>query len=312
MIPGGIHPLLLAGAGGVRVQDVFATVLATGANLQAAFDATGITPNLLIGKNRANAADWAWRSAAVGLGQKLASNTTAAASAFSGYSGSDNHVGYAIKSAPDFYGELTYTGDGVAGRQIDISHLGFTKPPGMVICKAMDLTQHWQVGHTALGWSAYMLMNSTYAATTGTSAPWNNTAPTKDVVTLGNFGPCNNAGTLYVMLVFGHNTDADGIIQCGSFVTSASPSEVVLNWRPQWLMLKGVSEATGWYIMDSVRGLNVNANNDDRYLSPNLSNAEAAGANLGDFTNNGFIPPADGQMAGAATTIAYMAIRAAA
>lgn len=277
MIPGGINPLLLAG-GAVRVQDVFAIVLATGAGLQAAFDACGVDADLLIGKNRAVSADWTWRSAAVGLGQKMASNSTAAASAFSGYSGTDNHVGYAIKSAPDFYGEATVSHTN--GTPTNVTLTGWTSI-GMVSAKITNTTGDWFTRHRSLTAGEGMRLNGTEIA----SSTYGKVSWSGNTITLDASLP---TGT-YLVKAYGHNTDADGRIQAFSYPGNGSPTgpSVTLGWEPQFLMTKKSTGTGGsWYICDSARGFA--AGTSEVFLTANLPNAEGGLVQAFDPTSTGF------------------------
>lgn len=89
----------------------------------------------------------------------------------------------------------------------------------------------------------------------------------------------NVSENTYIAYLFAHDTDPNGLIQCGSFTTDGSGNATVnLGWEPQYLMAK-VSSSSGheWKIVDSIRGMPVQGSN-DAPLSANSSGAELSGA----------------------------------
>ena len=218
---------------------------------------------------------------------------------------------WTFRKAAKFFDVVTYTGDGVAGRQIPHS-LGVA--PGMVIVKCTSTTGDWAVYHrsnTANPETDYLLLNST-AATADLDTYWNDTAPTSSVFSVGTHANVNTNAATYVAYLFAHDTGTDGLIQCGSFTVSSGTgtTEVNLGWEPQFLLTKYNWSGYNWNTYDSSRGWvdTTNAGNVNARLSANLSNAEA--------TDKSFQPSATGfRMAnsavypGAPVTILYLAIR---
>jgi len=62
--------------------------------------------------------------------------------------------------------------------------------PSMIITKNRDSATAWWVYHTSLGNTQYLVLNTTAAAVTSSSA-WNNTSPTSSVFSLGAANPSN-------------------------------------------------------------------------------------------------------------------------
>lgn len=293
---------IIGGKKALRVQDVFQTALATGAGLQSALDAALPSADLIFAKDRAAASDWIWRDTARGMGLKLASNSTAAESAFSGYSGGNNHVGYALKQAPRFHQIITFTGDGVAGRQIPHS-LGVA--PGMIVVKRRDAAGIWSVYHRSRTAAVQLSLESNAAEVV--SSDFASTEPTDSHFSVGLGVSVNTSGGLYVAYLFVHDPSPDGVMQCGSYVGngSAAGPVVTLGWQPQYLMVKNATGTGNWRIFDAARGIG------STFLYANLSNAEVSAAGMLSASSSGFqVTNAGGDMNTSGQTYIYMAIRA--
>lgn len=216
-------------------------------------------------------------------------------------------VGWTFRKQAKFFDIVTYTGNGVAGRTVS-HNLGSV--PGMMIVKATSVSGYdWQVYHRSLGNSAYAVLNTTAAASTGNIYRWNNTTPTSTVFTLGDGTFVNENGTTYVAYLFAHDaggfgtTGTDNVISCGSVVGAGNPTEVNLGYEPQFLLIKNASSAQDWWLVDNMRGLVVQNASASARLNANTSGAEIT-LNVRP-TATGFI---SGSMSSGATYI-YMAIR---
>ena len=193
------------------------------------------------------------------------SNTNASGGSF---------VGFTFRRSPKFFDVVTYTGNGVAGRQIP-HLLGIA--PGMLFVKRTNSTQNWWAYHRSAGSDKYLFLNTSSAADTDL-AVWSNTNPTDTEFTVSNYTGLNEAGSTYVAYLFAHDSSADGIIQCGSFTTDASGNATVnLGWEPQYLMVKASSASGNWEVADTSRGQTAGPSGSANSLTlfPNLSNAEA-------------------------------------
>jgi len=203
---------------------------------------------------------------------------------------------WTFRKAPKFFDVVTYTGNGVAGRQIPHS-LGVA--PGMVIVKRTDTTGDWAVYHRSLESAAKFLILNTTAAQNTDAVMWNNTAPTPSDFTVGTYN--NTNGATYVAYLFAHDTSTDGIIQCGSFTGNTT---ITLGWEPQYLLVKRTDSAGNWMVIDTSRQFDVGSSF-DYLLYPDSSSAEnTSGANLADPTSTGFVGKGFGS-----STMIYLAIR---
>ena len=210
------------------------------------------------------------------------------------------YVSWTFRKAQKFFDVVTYTGDGTSSKTISHS-LGST--PGMIVVKGISAATDWPVYHRMSNGGAtpeqwYTRLNST-AAQTNAVANFGNVAPTSSVFTVGGD---NNTSTInYIAYLFAHDTDADGMIQCGSL--STMPSAASLGWEPQFLLIKRTDSTSDWRIYDTMRNWINNTAPDSRLLA-NLSGAEQTLDDFGEPTATGFNVRNE-----ASGTYIYLAIR---
>lgn len=328
MLAGMNAALLGALGGGLNVADVFATTLYTGngaaRTINNGIDLAG-EGGLVWIKGRTAAYPHALHDTLRGPRKFLQTNssngeaTDPAGNGFtaftaSGFSlGPDNIIGmnapginfvsWAFRRAPKFFDVVTYTGNGVNGRQIPHS-LGTT--PGMVLVKRLDAVSDWVVWHRSA--SGDLVLNS--------AAPQAGSR----LKILNAFGPyfllsadfsVNASGGTYVAYLFAHDPAAGGIIQCGSYVGNGSTSGpiVTLGWQPQYLLIKNATNNSNWFIIDAARGMGAG---NDPWLAANVNGIETTTIDLVNATPNGFQIKTTSSMNTNGDTIIYMAIRGAA
>lgn len=152
---------------------------------------------------------------------------------------------------PRFFWSGLYSGNNTAGRSIPHT---LTVPPGMVIIKRTDVANDWFVQHRSMPATSRLFIDSTGAAVVDATS-WNNTAMSSSGVVVGNNAGVNATGGFYSIMLFGHDTAPDGVIQSGSFTTSGSVATVTLGWEPQFLLYKDINNAaTNWVLVDAQRG----------------------------------------------------------
>jgi len=184
---------------------------------------------------------------------------------------------------------VTWTGNGASSATI--GH-GLGVAPSMIIVKNRSATWGWFVYNRFLtnpntGRVQLNLTNGEIAG--GTPGPWNNTAPTSTVFSLGDstFPEVNGSGNLIVAYCF---APIAGYSAFGSYTGNGSSDGpfIYTGFRPRFVMIKASSIAgENWYIVDSSRSP---YNAAILYLSPNNSGAEASpgAAQFFDFLSNGF------------------------
>jgi hypothetical protein len=232
-----------------------------------------------------------------------------------GNNGLNNFIGetfasWTFREQPKFFDVVTYTGNGVSGRQI-AHNLGSV--PGCIIVKRLNAVDSWPVYHRAIDASApqdyFFMLNSTAARALNTT--WANTAPTETVFSVSDLSRVNASGGTYVAYLFAHNaggfglTGTDNVISCGSFTTDGSGlASVTLGYEPQWIMTKRSSGTSNWIINDVMRGMPVPASaSGAATLNANLSDAETI-AGITSPTATGFDVGSS-----ASSTFIYIAIR---
>ena len=234
---------------------------------------------------------------------------------------------WTFRKAPKFFDVVTYTGDGVAGRQIS-HNLG--SKPGFIIVKRTDTGNdpynYWRTAHIEGSTLTAMDLNTTSDAST---TPWNlwsdaSTATsayaaaqqTDAHFTVGSNASINGSGGSFVAYLFAHN-DGDGefgpdgdadIIKCGSYTgNESSPPEIDLGFEPQWVMIKRTG-VESWAIFDNMRGVVTGGN--DAMLRANEPAVEYNAANQIEFTSTGFkLTTAGLNVTNTTGTYIYIAIR---
>ena len=312
------------------VEDVFSTWLYTG---------NGSTQTITNGINLSGQGGLVWvksRSAATnhflfdttrGVNVEINSNTTDANATLANSVTAFNSNGFTVGSAagigvnaatyaswtfreaPKFFDVVTYTGTGSFFR--DLSHsLGVA--PGFIVVKRTDTTSNWWTYHRGVLGSINGYLNLTDAFNNiGYVDPSPTPAATFRVFNAGAGDDLNVNGATYVAYLYAHDTSANGLIQCGSYVGSSSSGVTVnLGWEPQWVMIKNITQTgPNWTILDVMRGM---AQTSTLYLSPNTSGAESANQGGGvNPTATGFtISSAFGNpVNGDGQTHVYIAIR---
>jgi hypothetical protein len=205
------------------------------------------------------------------------------------YTGNGGYASWTFRKAPRFFDVVTYTGNGVAGRQI-AHNLGVK--PGCIIVKRTDGAGNWAVYHEGIGATKFLDLNSTNRALFS-SMHWDNTEPNDSTFTVYAGPYVNEGGQTYVAYLFAHDPlgpsgdGSDGLIACGSYTGNGSTNgpEVDLGWEPQWVLIKQTSTSgDDWFVVDSMRGFNVGGTT--AHLYPNGSAQE--------FTTDAIEPRATG------------------
>jgi len=318
----------------LNVEDVFSTYLYEGNGSTQAItndidlDGEG---GLVWIKNRDYTSDHVLYDTERGVSTKLVTNSTAAEVFASGqgitsfntdgftistgdndYNSLSSYASWTFRKAPKFFDVVTWTGDGTGTR--DIPHnLGTTV--GMIVMKQTQSTLYdWFVYHRGYTSNTGRL-NSTDAF--NTSSLILRPTPSQETTHFQVSGTYNGSGQTHVAYLFAHNDgdasfgpdgDAD-IIKCGSYTATNNDStapEINLGFEPQYLLVKNVSSAHNWYVLDTMRG--IPSGGTYSYLNPNLSSAEATSSPSTKLTATGFIPQ-NRLNFGNTNTYIYIAIR---
>ena len=290
----------------------------TGTNLNVT--GFGFQPDFVWGKNRSGTYDHFLQDSVRGITNGLSSNLTAAESTTSGSPTSFIADGFNISSTAGWssLGNSNVTWAWKAGQGTTSSNTSgtitstvsvnasagfsvvtFTAPnasapqtfghglgvaPAFFTIKARNTTSSWQTYHTSIGATNRLLLNTTDAQTT-TSGPWNNTAPTSTVITIGSSFVPDAGATTYVAYCW---TPIAGYSSFGSYVGNGSTDGpfIYTGFKPRYIMMKDISAAGSWIVQDSARNP---YNPSDTFLQANTTSADYtySGANI-DFVSNGF------------------------
>ena len=179
----------------------------------------------------------------------------------------------------------TFTGTQNVGT---VGH-GLGSAPGVMIVKnTADSSDAWYVYHQGLASDPetdYIILNTT-AAKVDYNTPWNDTAPTSSVFTVGADGGNNENTSTMLAFCF---AEKQGFSKFGSYTGNGSSSAnsgpfVYLGFKPSLVIVKNTSGTEGWQIWDNKRS---SFNGQGSNISPNSSNAESTGVRV-HFFSNGF------------------------
>lgn len=206
-----------------------------------------------------------------------------------------SHVAWTFRKARRFFDVVTYTG---TGSEQTIAHdLGVA--PGMIWVKQRDGISPWGVYHSSADSEQYLRLNLAQGSETQPTA-W--VAATQGAFTVGSIQDLNIAGGDFVAYLFAHNPH--GVIYCGTYAppTDGVATTVSLGWRPQFLIVKSLSNGP-WGVFDAERG-------GSAQLRANESAAELTNPEFMQFTSDGFsMLPAENGFNAQGVTYLFMAIR---
>jgi hypothetical protein len=231
-----------------------------------AFTSTGFTlgANSTYNNSGATYVAWCWKA-----GGSTSSNTNGSITSSVSVNAS---AGFSV---------VTYTGTNVSGATI--GH-GLGVAPSLIIIKNRTSAEAWPVYHRSVGATKYLVLNTTAAEATS-STPWNNTAPTSTVFSLGNWNALNENGSNHVAYCW---TPIAGYSAFGSYTGNSSTDGpfVYTGFRPRFIMTKPAGDVGAWVINDTARDTyNVSQN----YLLANSSDAQGSLVGI-DILSNGFKP----------------------
>ena len=238
-----------------------------------AFGSDGFTVNTEtdLNANSGTFVSWNWKAGTSVSGTSTGSGTGKA------YSGSVNTTsGFSI---------IKYLGNGSSGHTIP-HHLSAV--PQFIVVKSLDRGTNWITYQAPLGAGKFLRLNQTNAESTSSSR-WNDTTPTSTVFTVGNDGDLNNNDENYIAYII---ANVQGYSKIGSYTGNGNADGpfTYLGFKPAFVMIKRTDVSKNWYINDNLRD---GYNNDNPYLSPNLTAAGTGGTEI-DLLSNGFKITASG------------------
>ena len=298
-----------------KSTDYFSTKLWSGNSSTQAITGIGFAPDMVWGKQRTGTESHQLLDIIRGANNILVPNTVATAAADSqilnsfdsdGYTlGSQNqlndtgynYVGWNWKGggagSSNTDGSITstvsvnttsgfsivkYTGNGLAGATI--GH-GLGAVPKMTIIKSMTAGEDWIIPPLNDP-TNYIVLNSTGADGNGIG-PFNNTAATSSVFSVGTWGTTNGNSQTLMAYCFAEVT---GYSKIGSYVGNgnANGTFVYTGFKPAFVLIKNADFASNW---NNFTGKIPGYNQINDILQPNLNSAEN-GTFAFDMLSNGF------------------------
>ena len=194
-----------------------------------AFGADGFTVGTAGGTNTNSATycSWSWRA---GNSQGSANND---GSINTTYTSANTTAGISI---------IQYSGDGNNGATI--GH-GLGVAPKLVMIKRTDTTSNWIVGEAVLGFNKFSYLNEQDTATTN-AGPFNDTAPSSSVITLGTWNDVNNSSGTYICYAFAKIT---GFSDFGTYTGNGNADGpfVYTGFKPAFVMVKNTTASNNWF-----------------------------------------------------------------
>ena len=221
-----------------------------------------------VNKNSGPFVAWNWKANGAG-----ASNTA----------GSINTIKTSASTTSGF-SISTFTG---TGSNATVGH-GLGVAPKMVIIKSTTAGEDWTIFHEAIGATKYIVLNSTGAVGGPSAGPFNNTAPTSSVFSVGTWGSTNGSSQTLVAYCF---AEVKGYSKISSYIGNGSataPTFIYLGFKPSFVLIKNTTQADAWFLHDNKRD---GFNDDNEYLRPNLADASGSGTNRIRLLSNGFSVP---------------------
>lgn len=286
-----------------RGDDAFHAALRAGTGVAASVASLRFQPDLLWLKSRSNATNHNLFDAARGAQNGLISNGAAAEYAdanalgalnANGYSlgadtgargvnlGANAYVDWAFRRGAAYGFDIATDGGTSANK--DIAH-ALNATPHFMLRKCRNVARSWRVYHrnaNANPATGSLILDGV-AAFAADATDWNNTLPGPATFRVGV--GYNVTGETYVTYLW---TSVPGFSLFGGYVGNGSADGpfVWCGFRPRWLMVKGATITTDWYVVDAARApFNAAASS----LYPSRANAEETNAGRGfDLLAGGF------------------------
>ena len=155
--------------------------------------------------------------------------------------------------------------------------------PAMIIGKNLASGFRWIVYQKTIGNTKAQYLNENFANTTSTTF-WNDTSPTSSVFTIGSDNSWNGTSVFYCF------AEKQGYSKFGSYTGNGSTDGtfVYTGFKPAFVMVKNITVADGWQLIDAKRNITNGYNN--ARLQPNSNGAEDVNNTwtLVDLLSNGF------------------------
>jgi hypothetical protein len=199
---------------------------------------------------------------------------------FPSYWSGDSTIFYSFRRAPSFFDEVCYTGTGVART---VTHNLTVVPELLIVKSRTQAGTFWTVQVSALGPTKCLYLQTTDSVQTR-SSPWNDTAPTSSVFTVGTDSDVNGSGQNIVAYLF---ATCAGVSKVGSYTGTATTKQIDCGFTggARFVLIKRTDSTGSWYVWDSSRGI---VSGNDPYLLLNSTAAEVTNTDYIDAYSAGF------------------------
>ena len=183
---------------------------------------------------------------------------------------------------------VTYTGDGVAGRQIPHS---LNKTIEMMWVKKRNGSKDWICYHKGLNGGTnpeqYHLHLNTTATESQSINAWNNQAPTSTHFVVDDDNHVNGDDDKYMAFLF---ASVDGISKVGSYTGNGTTGQTITTgFAPRFVIIRRVNTTQYWTVLDTLRGWD-GTNDVELYINETGTGNTVSTSNP---TSNGFTLSSD-------------------
>jgi hypothetical protein len=129
---------------------------------------------------------------------------------------------------------------------------GLSAAPKIIIIKGTSIVSSWTVYSSEIGATNYLLLNSSNAST-ASSLPFNDTAPTNSVFTGGSSTVWYGTNQNYIAYCF---AEVAGFSKFGSYTgdgTSNLSKSINVGFQPDFVLVRATSATGTWLLWDSAR-----------------------------------------------------------
>jgi hypothetical protein len=192
-------------------------------------------------------------------------------------------IGYSFRRAPSFFDEVCYTGTNV-NNQAFTHNLGAV--PELMIIKMRVFssgTGFWFVYSSTLGYTNYLLLNSTDAS--ASAGIFGSQNPDSSSFYVSGGANINSTASQYVAYLF---ATCAGVSKVFSYTGNGSSQTINCGFTggARWILIKRTDSTGDWYCWDSARGI---VSGNDPHLSLNTTAAEVTSDDTIDTDSTGFV-----------------------
>jgi len=192
----------------------------------------------------------------------------------------NTYINYLFNRAPTFMDIICYRGTGANTTQ---SHnLGVV--PELVIVRARDNTNNWQVYNAAGGVGNNLLLNTTQAYQGGSPVSTLTSTSVRFAYDADYLFDCSGSGVNYVSYLF---ATCAGVSKVGSYTGTGTTKQIDCGFTggARFVLIKRTDDTGDWYVWDSARGI---VSGNDPYLLLNSTVAEVTSTDYIDTYSAGF------------------------